>query len=167
MTRKGWLLAAGLFFLVFLAVAWFGWHSLARSLAMTRLKADFAAAEQALGSRQPRLAARACAAGIMAYQRGLEHRVYYPEISSEYLTAGNCYRQLNQPRAALQCYEEGLRYDPWSISLLTSLGSCRFALGEPRQALAALEKSQAIYPVKKELQPLLRRLRAAFQGETR
>ena len=159
MKRKLLLVVSGLFLLLFLGMAWFGVGSVMRRLEMTRMNSNFQAAEEALRSGRKKIAARAYRKATVAYQRALLRGGYYPAISGEHLTAGNCYWQRRQPRAALQCYEQGLRSEPWSIALLTSLGNCAFRLGEQQKALAALEKSQALYPLKKEVRPLLRKLR--------
>ena len=155
---------AGLFFLLFLGLARLGANSVVRRLDMMHLNSNFQAAEAALRSGQKKLAAQAYRAAMEAYQRGLLRGGYYPLRSGEYLTAGNCYQQFRQPRLALQYYEEGLHCDPWSIALLTSLGDCAYRLGESQKALAALEKSQSIYPLKKKMRPILRKLRAGKNG---
>ena len=125
---------------------------------------NFQAAETVLHSGQNKLALQAYRAAIVAFQRGLSRGGYYPVRSDEYLIAGNCYPQIQQPRLALRCYDEGLLNDPWSITLLTSMGGCANRLGEYQVALAALEKSQSIYPLKKKLHPLLQKLRVGKGG---
>ena len=165
MKRKILLAVSGLFFLLFLGMAWFGVNSVVRRLEMTHMESNFKAAEAALRSEEKKFAGQAYRAATLAYQRGLMRGGYYPARSGEYLTAGNCYWQLRQPRAALQCYEEGLRSEPYSIALLTSMGSCAFSLGEQPKALAALKKSRALYPLKKTMRPILRKLRAANKGK--
>ena len=160
MKRKLLLVIAGLFFLLFMGMARLGINSVVRRLDMMHLDSNFQAAEAALRSGQKKLASQAYRAAMAAYQRGLSRGGYYPIMSGEYLTAGNCYQQIRQPRLALQCYEEGLQSDPWSIALLTSLGGCANRLGEHQMALAALEKSQSIYPLKKKQRQLLQKLRA-------
>lgn len=165
MNRKLLVVFSTLFLLLFLGMVWWGSRSVARRLDMMRMESTFQAAEAALRSGRKKFAAQAYRAATAAYQRGLSRGGYYPYGSGEYLTAGNCYQQLRQPRLALQNYEEGLRCNPWSISLLTSLGGCAYRLGEYQTALTVLEKSQSIYPLKKQLRPLLQKLRADKRGE--
>ena len=165
MKRKLLLAVSGLFFLLFLGMVRFGVGSVMRRLEMAHMESNFQAAEAALRSGRKKIAAQAYRVATVAYQRGLLRGGYYPVRSGEYLTAGNCYWQRRQPRAALQCYELGLRSEPWSIALLTSLGSCAFSLGEQQKALTVLEKSQALFPLKKEVRPVLRKLRAGKRGE--
>lgn len=164
MKRKILLAVSGLFFLLFLGMAWFGVNSVVRRLEMTHMESNFKAAEEAVRSGRKKIAVQAYRVATAFYQSGSLRRGYYPSRSGEYLTAGNCYWQLRQPRAALQCYEEGLRSEPCSIALLTSLGSCSFSLGEQQKALSALEKSQALYPLKKKVRPVLQKLRAGKVG---
>ncbi len=159
MKSKLLVVVAGLFFLLFLGIAQLGANSIACRLDAMHLDSNYKAAEAALRSGQNKLARRAYQAAIVAYQRGLSRGGYYPGKSDEYLVAGNCYQQIRQPRLALQCYKEGLNWDPWSISLLTSLGDCADCLGEHQIALAALEKSQSIYPLKKSQRKILKKLK--------
>ncbi len=165
MERNLCLAFAGLFLLLFFGMAWFGVSSVARRLDMTHMESNFRAAEEARHGGRKKFAAQAYRAAVVKYRRGLSRGGYYPVKSGESLTAGNCYWQRRQPRAALQCYEEGLRCEPFSISLLSSLGSCAYHLGESEKALVALEKSSSIYPLKKEMRLLLRKLRTAKPGE--
>ena len=129
------------------------------------MESNFKAAEESLRSDRKKIAVQAYRMATVFYQRALSRGGYYPTRSGEYLTAGNCFWQLRQPRAALQCYEEGLLCEPYSIALLTSMGSCAFSLGEQQKALRALEKSQALYPLKKKFRPVLQKLRAEKRGE--
>ncbi|MEA3332570.1 MAG: tetratricopeptide repeat protein [Pseudomonadota bacterium] len=165
MKRKLLVVIAGLFLLLFLGMARLGRNSVIRRLDMVSMESNFQMAETALRSGRNKLATQAYRAAIVAYQHGLSRGGYYPVTSGEYLTAGNCYQQIRQPRQALQCYEDGLLSDPWSITLLTSLGGCANRLGEHQRALAALEKSQSIYPLKNKLRPLLQKLRVEERGE--
>ena len=165
MRRKISLIFAGFFLLLFLGLAWLGCNSIIRRLDMMSMKSNSQAAEAALHSGNKKFAISAFRAAMVDYRQGLTRDVYYPVISSEYLTAGNACQQIRQPRMALQCYDQGLHYNPWSISLLTSLGGCAYRLGEYRIALAVLEKSQSIYPLKKKLQPVLQKLKVSMKDK--
>ena len=156
---------AGLFIGLFLLIFWYGSLSVLHRSDMLRMESKFQTADKALRSGQRVVADRFYRAATADYQRGLSKAVYYPRMGGEYLTAGNCYWQLRQLRAAIQCYELGLECDPFSITLLTSLGSCAFRLGERQIALAALEKSRQIYPLKKSARRILRQLKSGVKGE--
>jgi len=164
--RKMLLVFAGFFLLLFLAGLWLGYESTARRIEMMRMTSDFQAAEAALRSGKKKLASYRYKSALTSFQRNVNRGTYYPEKYSEYLTAGTICQKVRQPRLALQYYRSGLRCNPWSITLLTSLGGCAYRLGEYQTALVALEKSQSIYPLKKVLRPVLQKLRVRMREET-
>lgn len=163
--KRKWVLGcgAGLFLGLFLLVCWYGSTSLLRRADMLRMESRFGAAGKALQSGRKAAAGQLYRAATADYQQALSRGGYYPQMGREYLTAGNCYWQQRQLRAAMQCYELGLECDPFSIELLTSLGNCAFRLGERQTALAALEKSRQIYPLKKSARRTLRQLKAGVK----
>ncbi len=167
MKGKSPLLISVFFFILFIGLSGFGLNSVGRRLKVSHMEARFGAAESALRQGQMQVAGRGYRGGLEAWHQALELGCYYPDISGEYLLAGNCYQQQRQPRAAIKCYEEGLPCDPVSISLLTTLGGCAFRLGDYEKAFAALQKSRSIYPLKKEVRPLWKKLRLETRGEKR
>lgn len=158
MKRKSILIIAVLFFLVFLGIGWFGFNSVVLRLHVASMEAQFGAANSALSHGQRQAAVRGYRGALHAWQLGCRHYGYYPRISGAYLIAGNCFQQLHQPRAALKCYEAGLRDNPLSISILTTMGGCAFRLGEYDKAFNALQKSRSIYPLQKKFRLIWKEL---------
>jgi len=54
-----------------------------------------------------------------------------------------------------------------SIALLTTLGGCAFRLGEHKKAFSVLQKSRTIFPLKKEVLPLWKKLDNEIRGAGR
>jgi len=73
---------------------------------------------------------------------------------------------LRQFRRALQCYRLGLKYDPNSVNLLTSMGISYYALGDYDNALLLLEKSSRIAPLSRYWQTVIKKLRTKTTNET-
>jgi len=167
MKRKSVLIAAVLFFLLFLGLSWFGINTMARRMQIAHMEARFGAAEAALKQGRLQEAGRDYRGAVQAWQKGAQFKGYYPRICRAYLTAGNCYQQSGRLRAALKCYEEGLAGDPFSILFLTTMGSCAYRLGEHKKAFTALQKSSSIYPLKKSLIPIWEELKRENQRITR
>ena len=150
-----------------MGLGWFGVNSVARRLRVAHMEAQFGAADSALRKGQMQAAGRGYSGALQVWQQALKYGGYYPVLSGEYLIAGNCFQQQRQPRAALECYEKGLTFDPVSISLLTTLGGCAFRLGEYDKAFSALQKSRSIFPLKKSVRPLWKKLKKVNRGSER
>ncbi len=146
-------------------VIWYGSMSVAKRMDMVTMRARFDAGQKAKSSGRYRAAARAYQLAIMEYQKGQTKPGYYINIASDFLTAGNCFQQQGQLRAALAAYEQGLRNDPYSISLLTSAGLCSLHLGELELADTFLTQSRKIYPNAKRVNRALRKLKLQSPGK--
>ena len=138
---------------------WFAWGSINQRLETIRMQACFRGAEEALARGQRRQATAGFRQGIAFFEKSRRYRGFYPDAGREYLTAGNCYWRMSRPRVALDCYERGLRRDPFSISLLTSYGNCAYSLGEWRKAQKALEQSDKVFPLAESARARLALLR--------
>ena len=164
MKRKILFPLTGLFLLLFMGLLWLSYNNIGRRIAMMNMELKFQAAKAALHSGKKKFANYSFKSAMFTFQQNEARGVYYPERSSEYFTAGNICQQIRQPRQALQHYKAGLCCNPWSITLLSNMGVCAYRLGEYPTALAALEKSQSIYPLKKKLRPILQKLSAGVKG---
>jgi len=145
-------------------VFWYGSMSVAKRIDMVTMRARFDAAQNATSSGRRQAAAVASRLALVEYQKGSEKPGYYIDIAGDFLTAGNCLWQQGKRRAALAAYEQGLRNDPHSISLLTSAGLCSLQLGEFDLAGNYLTHSQKIYPGDERVNRALSRLKARLQG---
>ncbi len=159
MKRKILFMVVGLCLLLFGGLLWLSYNSVMQRIDVMRMSSEFQAAEAAFKSGKNKLAGYTYRRALSAFQRSENYAAYYPAKYSEYLTVGNICQKIRQPRRALHYYKVGLHYNPWSISLLTSMGGCAYRLGEYQTALNVLEKSQSIYPLKKELHRVLQKLR--------
>ena len=93
MKRKLLLMVAGLFFLFFLGMAWFGGTSVARRLELMRMESFARAAEAAARSGRYKEAILNYQASIAVWQRYGTGAGYFPYERGGYLVAGNCYRK--------------------------------------------------------------------------
>ena len=152
-------MVVGLCLLLFGGLLWFSYNSVTQRIDAMWMSSEFQAAEAAFKSGKAKLAAYTYRQALSAFQRSENYIAYYPARYSDYLTAGNICQKILQPRLALLYYKIGLKYNPWSITLLTSMGGCAYRLGENQTALIVLEKSRSIYPLKKESLRVLQKLR--------
>ena len=148
-----------LFAVLFVTVSWVACESVERKLDATLTRAGFDAGESARIQGEWRTATTNYKGAIKSWQRALQRVGYYPNSGDEYLVAGNCLQRIRRARAAFECYEAGLRADPNSISLLTCMGDCAYSLGEFEKAYDVLQKSRSIYPLKRDIRPLWKKLR--------
>ena len=140
-------------------VLWYGSMSVAKRTDMVTMRARFDAAQKAKSSGHRKAAAVDYKLAMMEYQKGVTKPGYYIDIAGDFLTAGNCFWKQGKRRAALVAYEQGLRNDPHSISLLTSAGLCSLQLGEFESAGRFLAHSQKIYASDKRVNKALRKLK--------
>ena len=161
MRRKLLLVCSGALFLLFLVVSWFGWHAVNRQLLLVEMKNHYDIGQQAVRKHQNRKAMYCFGLAIQAWEQAERSPGFLPVENGGFdgfLTAGNSYRMARRLWRARQCYERGLRYDPNSITLLTALGGCAYAMGDLRAAYENLKKSNQKYPLKKRWRPILKKL---------
>ncbi len=152
--------AGTFFFLVFgFTTLWYGCMSTAKLAGMTEMRARYAGGERALKDGRQKDAGAGFREAAAAFQKAYERPGYYVGLGEDLLVAGNCYWQFGRFRTALDYYRLALGYDPYNISLLTSLGNAAFRLGEYSEAAVVLERSQELYPVDSKVNKILHLLR--------
>jgi len=160
--RKLLLVGAGVFFLLAGLASWYGWHSVQRQLLLFRMKNHYDIGQRELRRHHYRRAGAYFNLALKAWHEAEARPGFLPVANGGFdgfLTAGNCYLMQRQLRLARRCYEQALKHDPYSVNVLTALGNCLYRLGEYDLALRYLARSHRICPLKKELRPILEKLR--------
>jgi tetratricopeptide (TPR) repeat protein len=168
--RKILLVTAGIFFLLFLAVSWFGWHSVQRQLLLMEARNHYDIAQRELRKHHYRKAGAYFNLAIKTWGKASRVPGFIPVENGGYdgyLTAGNSYLMVRRYPLARQCYEQALKYDPNAITVLSALGSCAYSLGDYESARKFLEKSNRICPLRKEFRAILDKLQAQERRKKR
>jgi tetratricopeptide (TPR) repeat protein len=156
-------------FLLFLVVSWYGWRSIQLNLLLAEMQNYYKVGQMAARKHQPAKARALYKMAAHTWEKASKApEILFPEMGGQgyFLTAGNAYRMLRQFRRALQCYRLGLKYDPNSVNLLTSMGISYYALGDYDNALLLLEKSSRIAPLSRYWQTVIKKLRTKTTNET-
>ena len=159
--RKILLVAAGLFFLLFLAVSWFGWHSVQRQLLLMEARNHYDVGQRELRKHHYRRASAYFNLAIKTWEKARRMPGFIPVENGGYdgyLIAGNSYLMTRHYLLARQCYEQALKYDPNAITVLSALGSCCYSQGDYENARRFLERSNRIYPLEKRFRKILKKL---------
>jgi tetratricopeptide (TPR) repeat protein len=155
------LAGSGLCLLLALAVSWYGWHGVQRQLLLMQVRNHYDMGQRARRRKHGRKARIYFDLALKSWNRARRMPGFLPVENdgfNGFLTAGNCYLMTRQFMRARECFAQAYKYDPNSITVLTSLGTCSYLLGEHERARELLEQSNRIYPLKKKLRLVLKKI---------
>ncbi len=146
---------------LFLGASWYGIGGVQRQLGLLRLRNFYDLGQEAAGKKDYRKARSCFRLAVRTWEEVAARPGFIPgtaEGFDGFLPAGNSYMMIGKPFLGKGCYEWGLAFDPYSISLLTALGNCLYRLGDYEAARKILAASKRIHPLPKKSRRILRQL---------